>query len=189
MVETRLQGALLLILVLVIGVSCIKGHSVSFESNAVAFLPDARSDKNKSLIRIMGDVASAGVYEYTPTIDVGTVINMTVGVHVECCDTFVESLRHAPAGMTVTVRTKSGKCIDIAKENLKTREKIALGIPLDENLLGTADWEALPGIGKITAERIVLHRQINGGFSSLNDLYGVPGIGPATVRKIKPYFE
>jgi competence protein ComEA len=48
---------------------------------------------------------------------------------------------------------------------------------LDLNLATTADLEQLPGVGPVTAQRIVDHREHLGRFSSVEDLLGVAGIG------------
>jgi len=45
--------------------------------------------------------------------------------------------------------------------------------------------EALPGIGKTLAQRIVAYRQQNGPFQNTNQLTKVEGIGTATYEQIK----
>ena len=47
--------------------------------------------------------------------------------------------------------------------------------------------EALPGVGESTAQAIVIYRENNGVYHSIDELLKVPGIGPATVSKIAPY--
>ena len=56
--------------------------------------------------------------------------------------------------------------------------------------LNTADSEAIqyiPGIGKSRAEQIVQAREKAGGFSSMDDIDAIPGIGEAIMRDIKKY--
>jgi len=58
--------------------------------------------------------------------------------------------------------------------------------PLNLNSASVAQLEALPGIGRATAERIVEYRQKNGGFKKAEDLMNVRGIGEKSFLKLKP---
>jgi len=45
--------------------------------------------------------------------------------------------------------------------------------------------DALPGIGPVTAQKIVDYRAAHGPFRSVDDLESVPGIGPARVDQLR----
>lgn len=60
-----------------------------------------------------------------------------------------------------------------------------LSAPLNVNLATVKELTSLPGIGKVTAERIVEYRAANGNFSSVDDLTRVKGIGKKTLAKIR----
>jgi competence protein ComEA len=47
------------------------------------------------------------------------------------------------------------------------------------------ELDALPGIGPVTAQKIVDHRLAHGGFRSVDDLDAIPGIGPARVEQLR----
>jgi competence protein ComEA len=55
------------------------------------------------------------------------------------------------------------------------------------NTATAAQLDALPGVGKAMAERIVEYRQKNGGFKKIEDLMNVRGIGEKNFLKLKPY--
>ena len=55
--------------------------------------------------------------------------------------------------------------------------------------LNTADQptlETLPGVGPVTAEAILAWRTDNGGFTSVDELLEVDGIGEATLADLAP---
>jgi len=55
------------------------------------------------------------------------------------------------------------------------------------NRAGPEEFQQLPGIGEKMAKRIIYYRHEHGGFSSLEDLLNVKGIGADTFEQIKPY--
>ncbi|MCX7625502.1 MAG: helix-hairpin-helix domain-containing protein [Candidatus Sumerlaeaceae bacterium] len=56
---------------------------------------------------------------------------------------------------------------------------------LDLNTASEADLMKLPGIGKARAAAIVAYREVHGGFTCVEDLKRVHGIGPATLRGLE----
>ena len=58
--------------------------------------------------------------------------------------------------------------------------------PVDLNTATAEQLDALPGIGPVTAAAIVNWRAANGGFSSVEQLAEVDGIGPARLEKLRP---
>lgn len=61
--------------------------------------------------------------------------------------------------------------------------------PLDVNAATVEELERLPGIGSVTAGRIVHFRTENGPFGSVEELIDVKGIGPKTLSDIRPYLR
>lgn len=58
--------------------------------------------------------------------------------------------------------------------------------------INAADWPELtqlPDVGETLARRIVDSRTQDGPFADHNDLRRVPGIGPVTLERIKPYLR
>jgi competence ComEA-like helix-hairpin-helix protein len=58
---------------------------------------------------------------------------------------------------------------------------------IDINRSRWVEWAQLPHIGETTARRIVADREINGPFASVDDVQRVPGIGPRTLAKLRPW--
>jgi competence ComEA-like helix-hairpin-helix protein len=57
--------------------------------------------------------------------------------------------------------------------------------PLNLNSATAADLERLPFIGPFMARQIVAYRDRHGPFPSVDSLVKVPGVGPATLAKIR----
>ncbi len=57
------------------------------------------------------------------------------------------------------------------------------------NAAGATELSQLPGLGAITAQKIVEHRKANGPFASHDDLLAVPGIGPMTLEAMRPHLR
>ena len=48
-----------------------------------------------------------------------------------------------------------------------------------------ADLEALPGVGPVTAQKILDFRQHHGAFGSVDELDAIPGIGPKRLDQLR----
>ena len=59
-------------------------------------------------------------------------------------------------------------------------------VPVDLNRATAEELETLPGIGAAKAAAILEARDAQGGFSSLDELEAVRGIGPALMAKLRP---
>ena len=60
---------------------------------------------------------------------------------------------------------------------------------IDINTADGPTLEQIPGVGPVTASAIIDYRDRIGGFSSIEQLLDVNGIGPATVENIRPYIS
>jgi competence protein ComEA len=57
--------------------------------------------------------------------------------------------------------------------------------PVHLNSATIDELDALPGVGPVTAQKIVDYRQQHGGFRSVDELDAVPGIGPARLENLR----
>ena len=61
------------------------------------------------------------------------------------------------------------------------------GKKVDINTADAATLESLSGIGEAKAKAIIEYREKSDKFKNLNDLSKVPGIGDATLEKVKSH--
>lgn len=61
----------------------------------------------------------------------------------------------------------------------------ATGVKVSLSTATVEQLDALPGVGPVTAQKIVDYRTENGPFASVDDLDAVPGIGPARLEDLR----
>ena len=59
------------------------------------------------------------------------------------------------------------------------------GGPLNLNTATAGQFDGLPGVGPVTAEKIVAWRTAHGGFQRVDQLQDVPGIGPSKFAQLR----
>ncbi len=62
---------------------------------------------------------------------------------------------------------------------------VAQSGPVSLSTASAEQLDSLPGVGPVTAQKIVAYRQEHGPFTSVEALDAIPGIGPARIADLK----
>jgi competence protein ComEA len=57
--------------------------------------------------------------------------------------------------------------------------------PVSLSRASAEELDTLPGVGPVTAQKIVAYREAHGGFRSVDELDAIPGIGPARLDELQ----
>jgi len=71
----------------------------------------------------------------------------------------------------------------------KKKASILKTLSLDLNQATREEFEQLPHIGPVIAQRIIDYRKDVGRFNSVDELVNVKGIGIKTLNKVSPYLK
>src|SRR5688500_13800873 len=80
----------------------------------------------------------------------------------------------------------AGSAVSAQEPRAASGASTAAAAVINLNTDSAAQLEALPGIGKSTADRIIEYRTKSGGFKKVEDLMNVRGIGEKSFLKLKP---
>ena len=150
-------------------------------------------DKQEIIIHITGAVESEGIVKIKEGDRIKDAIEAAGGLTIDA------NLQE----VNLAYQLKDGQKVYIPKTT-DTQEEIIINneggnnVIVDQGIqetttiinINTATQEelkTLPGIGEETARKIIEHRQLNGRYSTIEDIKNVSGIGDAKFESIKQY--
>ena len=140
-------------------------------------------------VKVSGDVTHPGVYEVPANSMAESVIIMAMPLRpLKPYSMYSSVCRPLVNGSAVKLTTQSERLQLMTLEQMTVSERLVLNIPLDISSMSEIDFDRLPGIGPSLANRIIMHRQNNGGILRLEDLESIEGIGEKKYKNIKKYF-
>jgi competence protein ComEA len=92
--------------------------------------------------------------------------------------------------LNLAARIADGEQIVVPRRGLATRGASASGAsaatgPVHLNSATLEQLDALPGVGPVTAQKILDYRQQHGAFGSVDELDAIAGIGPARLEQLR----
>ena len=156
-------------------------------------------------VYVSGAVAKPGLYEIPAGSRATAAIAAAGGMTLEANPDKVNLAKLLKDGMQVnvprlseqTAPVNAGAAAEAAGANTLVSVKTAAesgrgtakaGGKVHLNTATAAELTALPGVGDITAQRILEYRAAH-GFTSIEDVMKVKGIGKAKFSKMQPYLE
>jgi competence protein ComEA len=138
----------------------------------------AQASAQRLVVHVVGAVRRAGLYRLRDGSRVADAVARAGGPTRRADLAAVNLAAPLVDGQQVVVprRGPSGGAVEGAPAS---GSKVSLGVATVEQL------DELPGVGPVTAQKIVDWRTAHGPFRSVDDLDQVPGIGPARIEQLR----
>ena len=146
-------------------------------------------------VYLCGAVNKAGVYKVPKGTILAQAVRLSGGVTEKADLERINLAKILKNEEKVKIPEKQTKEITQSKNENKNEEEtkiqeISLALPDDLIDINTADQktlESIPGIGAVTAGKIISYRENSGRFNSFEDLESIPGIRKKTIEKCRNY--
>lgn len=139
------------------------------------------------VVFVSGAVNSPGVYTLPQGARVADALRAAGGLAADAHPYAVNQAARLHDGDQVHIPTQgeapSTPAAGITGAHSAGSDSPGAGELLDLNTASQAALEGLPGIGPAKARDIIAHRP----YTSVDDLLRVPGIGPATLERLRPH--
>ena len=132
------------------------------------------------IVDVAGAVRRPGLYRFEQGARVADAIARAGGLARRAERTAINLAAPLADGEQVLVAARGSPTVGGAGASAGTTGPVSLSSATAEQL------DALPGVGPVTAEKIVAYRQAHGPFTSVDGLDAIPGIGPARLADLRP---
>jgi competence protein ComEA len=176
-------GALLLAVVVLVGARhLVRAGTAKAPPPAEAAAPVQAEESPRLVVHVVGAVRRPGLYRLPSRSRTADAVESAGGATRAADLSLVNLAAPVSDGAQVVVPTRAPATGGVGPPGE------AAGAPQGPVHLNTATLEqldALPGVGPVTAQKILDYREKHGAFSSLDDLDAIPGIGPARLEQLR----
>jgi competence protein ComEA len=146
--------------------------------------PAAHADTGVLVVHVVGAVRRPGLYRLPAGSRIADAVRRAGGPTRRADTELVNLAAPVADGVQVVVPRKAppaGAAGDLGEDSGSSAPQG----PVHLNTATLEDLDALPGVGPVTAQKILDYRQEHGAFSSVDELDAVPGIGPARLEELR----
>ena len=162
------------LVLLVVAGRTLAGAGTATSQPAAPLVPERAAATPRLVVHVAGAVRQPGLYRLAEGKRVADAVARAGGATAPADTASINLAAPLADGMQVLVPSRVAGAAGKAASGRVSLSSASL-----------AELDALPGIGPITAQKIVDHRLANGGFRSVDDLDAIPGIGPARVEQLR----
>jgi competence protein ComEA len=137
----------------------------------------------KLFVHVVGAVRRPGLYRLGEGSRIADAVKRAGGATRKADMSLVNLAAPVSDGVQVVVPRRAAAASQGGAATASTPASTSGPVQLSTATLEQLD--ALPGIGPVTAQKILDYRQENGGFASVDELDAVPGIGPARMEELR----
>ena len=172
-------GAVLLAVVLVLGARHLLGAGTASQAAPLPVAP-LRAEAGPALVvHVVGAVHRPGLYRFSGRSRVADAVARAGGATRHADLALINLAAPLADGTQVVVPVKA------PAGSAASSGATAPAGPVHLNVAKLEQLDSLPGVGPVTAQKILDYRQKHGAFSSLEELDAIPGIGPARIEQLR----
>jgi competence protein ComEA len=139
------------------------------------------------VVHVVGAVRRPGLYRLAEGSRVDDAIRRAGGAKAKAALEFVNLAAPVADGQQVVVPARGAEATALPGAGASAAGGAVAGAGgrVHLNTATLEQLDALPGIGPVTAQKILDYRERKGAFSSVDELDAVPGIGPTRLAELK----
>ena len=137
------------------------------------------------VVHVVGAVRRPGLYRLVHGARIADAVRRAGGATRRADLSLVNLAAQVSDGSQVVVPRREVVDAGAATEAGQSSVGGAAGGPVHLNTATLDELDALPGVGPVTAQKILDYREQHGAFSSVDDLDAIPGIGPARLEQLR----
>ena len=142
------------------------------------------SSNNTIVVEIKGEVMKPDVYTLSEGSIIKDLIEMAGGLTNEADISNINRAKEINNHDLIIIRNINDVNMEMEIENNEVNEESDDG-KISINNSDISKLKEIPGVGEVKANSIILYREKNNGFKSIEELKNVDGIGEKTFEKIK----